>query len=155
VSTGIVIPRLSESLRTLSWPHRCQCCQCVNGSPLSVWQEHDDADRPELIFVVVCATCADKIIEPHPRLYRQLGRNEPAPGVLGVCQHCRHQVAGRCRSPKARANGGEGLRFPAPDVNVHLCRRGKGARSGWLREWSEEVSSCEGFEEREGGPCPL
>lgn len=145
MSTGIVIPRLSETLKPLAWPHHvCQRCGFDGPSKLVYWQEHDDLDRREMIFVVLCAACSAKVIEPHARLYRQLDRNEPAPGVMKVCEPCRHRDASRCRSPIARANGGDGLAFPAADVKVHFY--GGRNNSGWHQEWNEEASECSGFE---------
>jgi len=145
MTTEIKIPRLSETCSFQAWPQICW--RCGAAAPLSVWQEHDDCDRREMIFVVLCASCAERVIEPHPRLYRQLGRNEPAPGVMRICGGCRHQVAARCRSPKAAANGGSGLRFPGPDGNVHL--NFGGGRGQWLKTWSAEPTECQGFEPRE------
>jgi hypothetical protein len=168
---GIEIPRLTETLAPLAWPRRCQACgaelsrpvprlgpaagkaRAGSRSPATVWQEHDDADRPELRYIVLCGACADRLIEPHPRLYRRLGRNEPAPGVMQICEGCRHRQGGRCVSPRARAHGGPGLAWPAADVQVHIQRAGPGGRgrSGeWIREWHEEPETCEGREPAEG-----
>jgi hypothetical protein len=103
-------PRLSE---TLSHPRTLVACQaCGRGElpsiNLAVWQEHDEADRPEPIFLVLCDACA-RLIEPHPRLYRRVDRWAPAPGIMPTCSGCRHQDALRCRSPLLKANGGPGL----------------------------------------------
>jgi hypothetical protein len=144
LSVGITIPRLSETLNPLTWPHMCQRCG-LRRDGLEVWRECDDADRPEMIFVVLCRQCSLKVIEPHVRLYGELGRNEPAPGVMRICEACHHQVAGRCRSPRALANGGEGLPFPGPSANVHLLfgnpRRGK-----CMKIWDAEPTECVGRE---------
>ena len=124
----VEMPRLSETLESLAWPRRCQACGAeltrpasrlrpsTGRAPATIWQEHDDADRPELRYIVLCGACADRLIEPHPRLYRRLDRNEPAPGVMRICEDCRHRQGGRCVSPRARAHGGPGLAWPAADV---------------------------------------
>lgn len=153
MSFAIVMPRLSETCSPPTWPRACQRCGApgLGGSAeLSVWQEHDDGDRREPIFVVLCKPCVDRVIEPHPRLYRELGRNEPAPGVMSICGDCRHADRGRCRSPRAAVNGGPGLRFPAADSTVHIQYLDKrGRRCGkWLREWNQEAAECEGHEPR-------
>jgi hypothetical protein len=149
----VTMPRLSESLRALEWPHRCQRCGALEG--LVVWQEHDEGDRPESRYVVLCRECADRVIERHPRLYRELAPNEPAAGVMRLCGYCVHQDAGRCRSPRARANGGQGLRFPGPDSTMHiLYSTGRGRRGQWLKTWSREPIECEGFELIEGREVP-
>ena len=153
--SAITIPRLSDTLQRLTWPFRCQRCDTYGGhgvyERLTVWKEHDDADKPEMIFVVLCPKCAAKVIDPHPRLYARLGFNEPAPGVMRVCVGCRHRVAARCGSPMAMANGGPGLTFPAPDSTLHLsCQDKYGRRYGrWEKWWDEEPSECKGFEPTE------
>lgn len=148
MAKGIKVPRLSETLDPLAWPRACQ--RCGSGDALTFWREHDDRDRPEMIFVVLCAACADKIIVPHPRLYARLDKNEPAPGVMQICGGCSLRAGSRCTSPLAIANGGDGLRFPAADITFHVLVRGPGARSGWHRKWSHEPATCHGFERREG-----
>jgi len=147
----IKMPRLSESGFPPTWPRSCQRCGCVHERPIALWQEHDDADQREPIFVALCTLCADRVIEPHPRLYRLLDRHEPAIGVMRICAGCRHQVGGRCRSPLAKANGGEGLPFPAPDGTVHIQYADKrGRRCGkWLRTWLAEPTECKGYEPEE------
>jgi len=143
---GITMPRLSATLSPLRWPRACQRCAATEG--LTFWQEHDDQDRRELVFVILCQRCADRLIESHPRLYRELGRNEPAPGVMVICEACRHRV-GVCQSPRAAANGGPGLHFPAADSSVHLQMAGpggRGRRGRWLEKWNAEPTTCEGFE---------
>jgi len=150
METGIKIPRLSETSSWIAWPQVCR--RCGAAVELSVWQEHDDQDRRELIFVVLCRRCAERVIEPHPRLYRELDQNEPAPGVMAICGQCRHQVAGRCRSPKAAANGGPGLRFPGPDSSGFLDGVNKATGRRWgrpFRSWNREPVQCEGYEPRE------
>ena len=147
----IVIPRLSETLSPIRRPFDCQRCGAippVGGEPLTAWQEHNDADRPETIFVLLCRKCADKVIEPHPRLYRRLSRNEPAPGVMQICSGCIYQIEGRCTSDLLRSRGGPGLKFPGPDTTVHICRagpKGRGRVGEWLKMWSAEPTTCAGF----------
>jgi hypothetical protein len=123
-------PRLSETLphpRDLKY---CQGCGAA-GSDLRIWQEHDEADHPEPIHVVLCEVCAENLIEPHPRLYRCLDRYrwEPAPGLMPTCLDCVHHKGLVCGSPLLRANGGPGLPINAPiEVEGFACTRGKGCR---------------------------
>lgn len=100
-------PRLSEDLTGPKDPEHCQSCGST--ANLSVWQEHSAADRPENVFVVLCELCSRTLVEPHPRLYRQLDRNEPRPGVMALCARCRHRDGTRCQHPDAMTNGGTGL----------------------------------------------
>lgn len=152
----IVIPRLSEQLEPLAWPHVCQ--RCGRDTPrerLLVWQEHDDADRPELVYVVLCNPCSARVIDPHPRLYRELAPNEPAPGVMRICGHCEHQQLGRCCSPLLRRNGGPGLKLPDPDSSMHVSySTGRGRKGGFIRTWNKETLECPGFELRGARECP-
>jgi hypothetical protein len=46
------------------------------------WVEHDGDDQPEPIVVMLCTDCSDRLIEPYPRLYRRLARNEPCAGIM-------------------------------------------------------------------------
>jgi hypothetical protein len=138
---GITWPRLTESL-----PHRSavachRCGQVLPGKyDLHWWQEHDDRDRPEPRYVLLCNPCADKIIEPHPRLYRRTERNEPCPGVMLQCVCCKHLDGLRCRHPQMRANGGPGVAFAGPDGFVRIQRAGpggRGRRCETLRTWND------------------
>lgn len=120
-------PRLSETL-----PHRraLDCCQsCGGADDLRVWQEHDDMDRPERIYLVLCHTCAAEIIGPPPRLYRCLDRWAPGPGIMPTCQGCVHQKDLGCRSPLLKANGGPGLPVRSSVAAEGIaCSRGRGCR---------------------------
>ncbi len=163
--TKIVMPRLSDTLNPLVFPRRCQNCGVLPftaddgrtgpfnlAAGLHIWQEHDDADQPELIFVVLCGMCSSRLIEAHARLYRRLSRNEPAPGTMTICEDCVHRVfASRCKSTLARANGGPGLHWPAPDMSAFIdYRDSRGRRQGKrVQEWNAEMTECEGREPRE------
>jgi hypothetical protein len=155
VSDKPAIPRLSVDYPATTFhadrtDDRCFRCGCeFKGRPdRTVWREHDDNDRPEMVFVVLCLACADRIIDPHPRLYARLDRNEPAPGVMAICRGCDHQVAYRCKSPRARASGGEGLSFPPADTTGFIDGYGpRGQRIGSrFRSWKSESNACQGFE---------
>lgn len=110
-------PRLSNLLGTLD-PHVCQSCGGShmpgkgNGlmrTSLSRWQEHYHHDQRESKVVVLCSKCAARLIEPHPRLYRELQPNEPWPGCMDLCLDCRLRDGIRCTSPLAKYNGGPGV----------------------------------------------
>jgi len=141
-------PRLSETLRPIEFPHRCQRCGAYER--LTTWQECDARDRPEVCHVVLCEPCADRVVKPHPRMYRRLAPNAPACGVMSICEGCQHRDGSRCRSPRAKANGGEGLQFPG-GAAVHVQRTGpggRGRRCGWEHWFEREPDLCEGFEPR-------
>jgi hypothetical protein len=149
-------PRLSEDLPGPKSPDRCQSCG-VEGhqpwgtvtfeNPLWVWREHNDFDGPEPIVVVLCLACSDRLIEPHPRLYSRLSPHEPFPGVMPLCLDCTHRDGVRCTSPKAKLNGGEGIKLVYPEPSrVHFYRRGKGVRSGWETIYVGPVQDCDGKE---------
>jgi hypothetical protein len=137
-------PRLSE---TLTYPPDV-CQRCGNGQlwtdgepadwfvdastgQLYRWQEHDENDQREPILIVLCEDCAKRIIERHPRLYRQLQPHEPFPGAMPLCRDCVHRNELRCEHPDAKANGGSGLEliFPKPD-RMHVLTSPR-RNSGW------------------------
>lgn len=138
-------PRLSADLPKRAELHACR--SCGGNSDLARWLEHDGADEPEPIVVVLCKACADRLIEPHPRLYRKMTPFEPFPGVMSICGDCRLRDGQRCTNAQAKINGGPGLAmtYPAP-TRVHYYRRGKGAKSGWETIWNGPVTSCAGKE---------
>ena len=156
---GTCWPRLSTQLDGPRDPCHCQSCGIagslepptdamglVNGSAsLVAWQEHDGNDQPMPIYVVLCRPCGDRIISPHPRLYRACQAWEPTPGVMGLCVGCQHRDGTRCACPDARPNGGEGIviAFPEP-TRVHVLRLGKGARSGWELWYPGPPRGCTG-----------
>ena len=127
-------PRLSDDL-PLSDPR--ECAQCGSVKELSVWQEHDTADNPK---------CAAAIIDPHPLFYHRLQPNEPAPGVMPICQNCAHRAGSKCWHPQGLLRGGPGVRlvFPAP-TTAHLYY---GGRKGgeWIKVYPGVVYDCAGKE---------
>lgn len=155
-SAGERFARLSQELSGRRDLDHCQSCGRAGsvadpeGKPsLWLWQEHDDADRPEGIVVVLCDRCSNRIIEPHPRLYRKLGHYEPFPGALPICTGCVHQDDFRCTHPRAKLNGGEGvyLTFPRPIMAFVDGTRG-GRRTGWRENWyTGPVTACDAREE--------
>lgn len=140
-------PKLSEDLKRDRSPIHCQACGVVASHSLVRWQEHDGADEPSPVAVVLCESCSDRLIEAHPRLYRRLGRNEPFPGTMRICWECPHRDGVRCRSPLLRSNGGPGIRFPKADATIHVDGIRNGRRFGeWYKRWSAEPVHCEGKE---------
>jgi hypothetical protein len=120
-------PKLSVQLTGPRHPGACQSCGAT-GENLQLWREHDANDQPTYTVVVLCAPCAGRLIEPHPRLYSLLHRFAPFPGVMALCLDCRHRDGTACRSPKAKFNGGPGLEvlYPEP-TRVHAGGRAPGA----------------------------
>lgn len=135
-------PRLSEQL---TGPRDIRYCQSCGGQgDLERWLEHDDRDVPEPIIVSLCPTCAGRLIEPHPRLYRRLMRSEPMPGAMPICLDCQYRDGTRCRSPQAAINGGPGLQYEPMLQRVHVCRSPR-RLSGW--HWiGGPVEKCSGKE---------
>ena len=133
--------RLSLDLIHPDDPERCKACGAWGN--VSRWQEHNDADGPTRVVVVLCGDCSARIIEKHPRLYRELDVHEPWPGCMEICQDCRHRKGTKCSHPEAKWNGGRGviLTMPKP-MNVHLSRVPR-RLSGWVTFWQGPVSHCQ------------
>lgn len=159
-------PKLSVTLDGPSDPFRCRSCG-VEGSleppcedktlpgsllptglpSLVAWIEHDGDDKPTETVVVLCRKCADRIIEPHPRLYSTVAYWQPHPGIMGLCTSCVHRDGTDCTSPLRLSVGGPGLEilYPQPS-QAHVYRRGKGARSGWETIYVGPPHTCKGRE---------
>lgn len=147
-------PKLSVFLEGPRHPERCQSCGAAGD--LRRWREHDNEDRPTPVVVVLCRKCEDRLIETHPRLFSPLDRNEPHAGSMALCVDCIHRVGVRC--PLAKHNGGPGVLITTPrPSDVHVCRRGKGARSGWIKWYPGPPKACDRREvptPEEARPCP-
>lgn len=139
-------PRLSEQLN--QHPRKVGLCQsCGSEQDIRAWQEHDDWDRPEVKVVFLCKACSDRLISPHPRLYRRVEAGEPFPGAMPCCEACIHAKATACGSPLLKANGGSGLKlsFPPP-TSVHIDGRRDGKRFGEWRQIFNGPVECAGRE---------
>ncbi len=144
-------PRLTD---TLPHPHpeRCGHCDCPGTERnLELWQEHDNKDRPEPKFIVLCTPCSDQIIEPHVRLYRKVDNNSPAPGAMALCIACKHRVRYECRNWRAKHNGGDGLSLttskPMRGFADGTDKRGR--RVGWrFCVYPTPPTRCTGFEQK-------
>lgn len=140
-------PRLSADLPGKKHIDTCQGCGSQRRD-LFIWQECDEHDRPEMIFVVLCKPCTDRLIEPHPRLYKRRANVDPMPGAMVLCIPCKHRDGTRCANTKATMNGGQGLNIigPKPDVAfVHGTRNGR--RCGWREViYPGPPIACTGFE---------
>lgn len=107
------------------------------------WQEHDEDDQPEPIVVMLCTDCSERLIGPHPRLYRRLARNEPCAGIMDLCLECAFRAGVRCTSPEARINGGPGLEFDHdPPISGHVCYRT--GRCVFYTIYPNPVRTCSG-----------
>lgn len=118
---------------------------------LLLWMECDEWDRDQPVFVVLCAPCSKRLVNPHPRLYKPVDPWTPALGILGICEGCTHYAALTCRSPLARYNGGPGLDFEFPKpTHMHVQRMCNGRRVGeWRQEFHGPVTRCSGRESAE------
>jgi hypothetical protein len=145
-------PGLSDTL-----PHRAlglrgcwSCGQLAALDDLQRWIESDPWDRRDVgtlsPIIVLCAACSKRHIEPHPRLYAPLGPREPRPGAVPLCVGCLHHDGVRCASPRARVNGGPGLRLIGRKPTVmHICRSPR-SRSGWFTDYHSWPHTCDGRE---------
>ncbi len=89
------------------------------------WQKHDGHDEPEPIVVMLCTTCSDRLIEPHPRVYTRIPRNAPFPGIMDLCIDCRFRSSVTCTHPDRVSNGGPGLDIDAaPAMSGHARSHG-------------------------------
>jgi hypothetical protein len=122
-------PKLSETLPLQVGPDRCH--QCGDTGEIARWLEHDECDQPVAVIICLCRKCSERIIEPHPRLYRELDPSEPFPGAMGVCLDCPARDGVVCCSPLAQINGGPGLVYEPMPSRAHVCRSPR-SKSGWM-----------------------
>jgi len=147
------VKRLSQELsgqRDLNHCHACDMLgeiDCIKSDSLERWLEHDDTDRPTATVVILCGDCSDRLIEPHPRLYRRMMLYEPHPGCMPLCRPCQHREGISCTHEDLKANGGQGLglTYPTPGEAI-VCSRGKGCRHMVIYEGP--VSDCAGLEKK-------
>src|ERR1041384_214579 len=92
-------PRLTDLAKRSGFehPNRCASCgrpdeHCPVDRGLTRWQEHDHNDRPEPRVGVLCRACSNRLIEPHVRLYRPLGKHEPFAGCMALCIDCKWRL---------------------------------------------------------------
>lgn len=139
-------PRLSRDLLGPKHPERCQHCGGTEG--LTRQRECDHNNKPEHIYVVLCAKCEKKFVKKHPRLYIELQPFEPAPGCMPLCVDCAHRDGTTCRHPDSAPSGGRGmaLRYPKQSAPMHLYFGGGKGR--WIRFYTGPVTGCRGREER-------
>jgi hypothetical protein len=138
-------PGLSETLTGPKHPEQCQSC---GGPATERWIECDPWDQPTHTLIVLCEDCEERLIEPHPRLYRELEHNAPWPGAMALCVNCRHREGITCRCPLARWNGGPGMAVTcAKPVVYHWCGRSKGGRrtGGVARSFAHPPTKCAGW----------
>lgn len=138
-------PRLSTTLQ----PFRSrQLCQRCGHKGARGWIEHDHHDKPEPIYIFLCKTCEDILIEPHPRLYRPFQPNEPLPGVMDICEPCAHRDGSRCKCPLATFNGGAepGLQI---DIATPASAFVDGPKfRGRVAIWPTPATGCSGLAKR-------
>lgn len=147
-------PRLSETLPHQRHPWCCQCCGInllyMPNPPHELHRECDDHDQPTRRVIALCKRCADRLIEPHPRLYQRVPENKPAPGAMPhLCVGCRWRVELDCTHPALKANGGPGLNITVAEPALGFWDgRGKdGRRTGGIYErWPAPASACAGAE---------
>ena len=112
---------------------------------LNIWQECDDEDNPENIFIVACKDkqCR-KIINDHPRLYiaQQWAGHTPGRFMLAGCSLCKLRQGFKCTNPQTKENGGEGLLvyYKEPLGRGIVC-----FTNGTAMPLLQVFTKCEGF----------
>jgi hypothetical protein len=150
--------RLSIDLKHERNPFICQSCGDValtdTGGEADLpepeeagfirWQEHDQQDRPQPIYLVLCKQCSDRLIEPHERLYRPLGKWAPALGAMRFCLHCKFRDGLHCSHPDSKENGGPGLKLIMPKPTWAHLNYG-GGKGEFRNIWIGAIKECGGF----------
>jgi len=145
-------PRLTETLtgpRAYGWcsgcgVHRPNDMRLLPG--LTLWQECDENDKPELRYLWLCIDCSNKLIEPHPRLYERLHSFTPVIGAMSMCTDCVHRKGLSCAHPEARINGGPGIEIQAGSSSrAFMDGTRNGKRTGWtVTMYHSPPVSCAG-----------
>lgn len=148
-------PKLSEQLRFERTPDTCQSCGLgpeasshgnLQPATLQRWREHDEQDKPTPVIVMLCPSCAKRLIEPHPRLYSHEPDMGPLPGAMPLCCGCKWLRNLLCTSPALKANGGEGvyITFPQPTTGFwDGCEPTTGKRTGGrMMMYSHHPTAC-------------
>lgn len=132
---------------TLTFPRRLDACQACGREMFELrrWQECDENDKPTPVLVMLCERCEKRLINAHPRLYRQIDKWAPWPGAMELCVGCKFLDALACRSPLLKANGGAGLPVtPGASDDVHLNYGG--GRGEFKKMYHSPPSKCDGRE---------
>ena len=140
-------PKLSETMPHLRAASHLQCGNCTSVCFVEIWEELGEADQPqepERIFISLCPSCSESIIEPHPRCYRKTATHEPMLGAMPVCGDCEFRSALKCTNPLRKSAGGKGvnLRFPEPSVAFVDGRDKQGKRTGWRQKIFHKPVIC-------------
>lgn len=144
-------PKLSETLDGPKHPDVCQSCGAVD-RVIQRWCECDEKDHETNVIVCLCPICADKLIEPHPRLYVDMPAGQPHAGSMQLCVKCRHRVGVSCPLSKhgetPYLGRGVQITFPKPGM-VHIDGRDKkGKRFGrWQYVFPGPPTACDAREE--------
>lgn len=135
---------------TLPYPRSldtCQSCGLIadpsDAVALKKWIEHDPWDRPTTTLVILCGPCSRGLVDPHPRLYKEMHWWHPHPGAMELCHGCAFQKQLACTHRDLKANGGPGLhvKFPRPD-SAHLNYGG--GRGEFIHLFKGPPTSCAG-----------
>lgn len=137
-------PGLSVTLPGSVRPDTCQACALNDARMLDVFREYDEHDRPTAARVMLCRPCAQRLVEPHARIYEQLTTNGPHPGAMAICTGCVRRSALACTHPDLTTNGGAGLMLTlAKPTRMHLCRSPR-STSGFVDVYYSPPSACAG-----------
>lgn len=157
-------PRLTKTLPPEhNRPGCCRACGFVpneNTKPadeLQLWQEHDHHDKPEPSWFWLCPKCAEKLIEPHVRLYSNPHKWAPAPGAMDICAPCLERTGCLCSNRAAKSNGGPGINITVgkPMVGFWDGVDKKGRRTGGrFMDFPSPPSKCSGFVSHFSGTPP-
>jgi hypothetical protein len=150
-------PRLSRTLQGRRHRDHCQACdrhRTELESPLTMWQEHDDHDNPEPIFLMVCGQCnapsgrrtKTTMIEAHPRLYDEAHEHCWQPGIMHLCTDCQFHHDLTCTHPAQKSRGGAGLEISGPEP---MTIRARAKRRGITWTAWKPATNCAGRKEIE------
>lgn len=109
-----------------------------------MWQECDDFDQPEEIFIIACRDKqCQQVIKEHPRLYIELpwGCHETGKFML-VCSDCKRRSGFKCTDQRAKTNGGIGLQCEIANPFTATVCTNRGCFP-----MRHPVIKCEGYEE--------
>jgi hypothetical protein len=146
-------PRLTQTLPHARKIGYCQAC----GQPeenSTLWQECDDQDNPEGIYLELCEECNQTkdfegkparkntkraMIVRHERMYHHVERHIWKPGLMHLCVDCVFAKDFDCSSPHRGGN----LEVKGPEPLTYHIKAGRG-RSGYYTNYSP-ATSCSGF----------
>lgn len=131
---------------------RCQLCGFTSKfndiCEFRMWAECDEQDRPEPnnILILCKSKKCRKILDEHPRLYREVPWGAGGPGkFMLTCGDCKFRDKGTCTSPMLATNGGPGMevRFARGLPVVHVSY--SNGTGGYIGTNNTPANRCAGY----------